>query len=91
MTLGEDRYWDQIQHRLDARAEMLPECDRCGRRHDEHYYATPEGDYCWRCAWNLAYDYVRDDEPDLATESEEFERLIDDYMDDWESSNEYEF
>ncbi len=85
MTLGIDDYL------FDIPDQELRGCDKCGRGLDDYYYATPEGDFCWECAWSLAYDYVRGDAPDLETETDEFEELVLDYMEDWKMSHDYEY
>lgn len=92
MGLGYDKWLDQAVEDHFGEWEGKT-CDRCGANiyiddmHNDTYYATPEGDFCFGCAYDLSYDYVRDDEPDLATESDEFEQLIDDYLNYWETSN----
>ena len=63
MSLGVDRYFDQIQARHEA--EKPPYCERCGTSLRGCYaYDTPEGLYCENCADELLADYKTDWECD---------------------------
>ena len=62
-SIGEDRYWDQVQARHEA--ELPPFCEHCGRSlHGCYAYDTPEGLLCENCADDLLDQYRRDWECD---------------------------
>lgn len=63
MSLGVDRYYDQVQARHEA--EKPPYCERCGTSLRGHYaFNTPEGLYCENCADELLEEYKTDWECD---------------------------
>ena len=57
--LGVDRYYDQVQARLEA--EKPPYCEQCGKSLAGCYaYNTPDGLYCEDCMEDLLDEYRRD-------------------------------
>ena len=63
MSLGVDRYFDQVQARHEA--EKPPYCEKCGVSLRGCYaYDTPDGLFCENCADDLLIQYKLDWECD---------------------------